>query len=302
MKNKKIYLILALLAAAFYALNIPLSKLLLDNIPHIILAGLLYIGAGIGTGLIFLISYKRIKKEDLLDKNDAPYAILMVILDIIAPIFLMFGLSKTTAGNASLLNNFEVVATSLIALFIFKEMISRKLWIAIFLVTIASIILSIEDVSAFKFSYGSIFVLLATICWGLENNCTRKMSHKNKYQIVAINGLCSGTGSLIIGLVLGESLSNYWYIIPALLLGYVAYGLSIVLYIKAQSGLGAAKTSSFYAINPFIATAISMIIFGEKLTLNYIIALIIMILGTSLIIFDTITLKNNKTGVENSYE
>lgn len=299
MKNKLIYVFMAIIAAIFYALNIPISKFLLNNIGSTILAGLLYLGAGLGIGLIFFFKQKDIDKKTLLDKKDLPYTLLMVMLDIIAPILLMYGLTKTSAGNASLLNNFEIVATSLIALFIFKELISWKLWIAIILVTLSSMILSFKDISSFTFSLGSIFVLFATICWGLENNCTRKISQKNTYEIVMIKGLCSGFGSLVIGLMLKESITGLWYLIFALLLGYVAYGLSILFYIKAQSGLGASKTSAFYAINPFIATALSLIILKESFKWNYLVALIIMMLGTTMIIYDIVTTKSNTKTIPN---
>lgn len=292
MRAKFIYIILAFLAAIFYALNIPFSKFLLNNIDSTLLAGLLYFGAGLGIGLIFLMNRKHIYKEALLDKKDLPYTILMVLLDIIAPILLIYGLSRTSAGNASLLNNFEIVATSIIALVIFKELISWKLWIAIVLVTAASILLTFEDMSAFRFSYGSIFVLLATICWGFENNCTRKISGKNTYEIVMIKGLCSGIGSLVIGYFVGDKIKELWYIFPALLLGFVAYGLSVLFYIKAQKGLGAAKTSVFYAVNPFIAAAISKIFFKEVFTGNYVTALIIMVFGTIMIILDILSVKS----------
>lgn len=107
----------------------------------------------------------------------------MIILDIAAPIFLLFGLNATTAANASLLNNFEIVATAIIALVVFKEKISVRLWIGILFVTLSCGILSFEDISSLQFSYGSILVLLAAVCWGFENNCTRKISTKDPMQI-----------------------------------------------------------------------------------------------------------------------
>ncbi|NMB97607.1 MAG: EamA family transporter [Clostridiaceae bacterium] len=162
------------------------------------------------------------KTEARLTKQELPYTISMVLLDIAAPIFLMIGLTMTSAANVSLLNNFEIVATSLIALVIFKEPIGKRLWGAIFLITISSIILSVEDISSFSFSFGSIFVLLACTCWGLENNCTRKLSGKNPLQVVIIKGFGSGIGSLIIALILGENINiyNISFIIVALILGF----------------------------------------------------------------------------------
>jgi len=280
MKQKK-YVIFALLAAVLYSLNSPFSKQLLNDIPPKMMAAFLYLGAGIGLFVVGIIQRKTGKQltEKRIDKNDLPYTIGMIALDIAAPIFLMIGLTITTAANASLLNNFEIVATSLIALFVFKEEISKRLWVAILFVTISSAILSVEDFSSFSFSIGSLFVLAACVCWGFENNCTRKLSEKNPLEIVVIKGLFSGTGSLIIALICGERFTNLAYIACAMLLGFVAYGLSIYFYIYAQRGLGAAKTSAFYAVAPFIGTALSLIIFKQIPTTSFLVALAVMIFG-----------------------
>ena len=175
-KQKKA-IFFALLAAVLYAINSPFSKLLLDKIPAKMMAAFLYLGAGIGLFIVGMIQRAtgRREKELPLTKKELPYTVGMVVLDIAAPIFLMIGLTMTTAANASLLNNFEIVATSIIALVIFKETISKRLWLAIVLVTVSSIILSFEDMSSLSFSLGSIFVLLACVCWGFENNCTRML-------------------------------------------------------------------------------------------------------------------------------
>lgn len=289
MSSKKTAVLWAVLAAALYALNSPISKLLLGKIPPTIMAALLYLGAGIGLSIVRLVQRGMGKgqKEKPLTRKDLPYTIGMVVLDIAAPIFLMIGLTGTTAANASLLNNFEIVVTSVIALCIFKETISKRLWGAIVLVTISSLVLSVEDISSFSFSFGSIFVLLACVCWGLENNCTRMISNKDPLQIVVIKGFSSGIGSFVIALVLGEHFSNWGYIVCALLLGFVAYGLSIFFYIYAQRYLGAAKTSAYYALAPFIGAALSLLIFRETPTISFVAALLIMIAGTYLASTDT---------------
>ena len=226
----------AVLAAALYAINSPLSKLLLERLTPTMLAALLYLGAGIGLSIVGIVQRKtaKVTKEAPLTKNELPYIFGMVVLDIAAPIFLMIGLTMTTAANASLLNNFEIVATSIIALCIFKEKISKRLWIGIAFVTIASVMLSVEDMSSFSFSVGSIFVLLACICWGFENNCTRNLSSKNPLEIVVIKGFGSGIGSLLIAIVINEFSFDWLYVIFAMLLGFVAYGLSIFFYIYAE--------------------------------------------------------------------
>ena len=278
--NKAIFY--AILAAALYALNAPVSKLLLQNVPPTMMAGFLYLGAGIGMAVMGLVRSQtgHGKQELRLTKKDLPYTLGMVALDIAAPILLMIGLKRTTAANASLLNNFEIVATSLIALLVFREKIGKRLWTAIGLITLSSILLSVEDASSFQFSFGSLFVLAACICWGLENNCTRCLSKSDPLEIVVIKGFGSGIGSVIIGLVVGETLPLFSDILKILLLGFVAYGLSIYFYVYAQRDLGAAKTSAYYAIAPFIGVALSFIIFREIPGVLFFIALAIMIAGT----------------------
>lgn len=280
--NKSIFY--AILAAALYAISMPLSKLLLKEIPPMMMAAFLYIGAGIGMLVVGFVRHKiqREKTESKLTKKELPYTIAMVLLDIAAPICLMFGLTMTTAANASLLNNFEIVATAIIALNIFKEAISKRLWFAIGLITLSSILLTVEDTSSFTFSMGSIFVILACICWGFENNCTRKLSAKDPLQIVVIKGFGSGIGSLLIALAVGERLSNFAFVPAVLLLGFVAYGLSIFYYVYAQREIGAAKTSAYYAVAPFIGVVLSFLILGEKPNLLFGIALLIMIAGAYL--------------------
>lgn len=271
----------AILAAALYAINAPFSKILLEFMPPTLMAGFLYVGAGIG--MIFIALMRKIKKYEAkelkLTKSELPYTIAMIVLDIAAPICLLFGLNSTTAANASLLNNFEIVATAIIALMVFKEKISTRLWFGIFFVTLSCGILSFEDVSSLRFSYGSLFVLLATICWGFENNCTRKISSKDPLQIVLLKGIFSGIGSLIIGLFIGEQIEALWSIVAVLCVGFVAYGLSIYFYVYAQRLLGAARTSAYYAVAPFIAAILSLIIFREIPDVTYFVALVLMIVG-----------------------
>lgn len=272
----------AVLAAALYAISSPVSKLLLVEVPPTMMAALLYLGAGIGMSLIAFYRYKRgkLKEEMNLTRKELPYTLGMIILDILAPIFLMVGLTMTTPATVSLLNNFEIVATSLIALFIFKEFITKRLWIAIGLITVSSILLSVEDFSNLSFSFGSLLVLLASISWGFENNITRKLSVKDPLQVVILKGFGSGLGSLLISLALKETTTNILYIVLTLFLGFVAYGMSIYLYVYAQRHLGAAKTSAYYAVAPFIGAALSLLIFLEIPSLTFIIALLIMIIGT----------------------
>ena len=279
--------ILAFLAAVFYAINTPVSKFLLNNVTPTFMAAFLYLGAGVGVGIMYLFHIKKEEKAEILTKQDLPYTIGMIVLDIAAPIFLMIGIKMGTASNASLLGNFEIVVTTLMALLIFKEQVSGKLWIAIGFITLSSIVLSFEGSGSFQFSIGSLFVILATCCWGLENNCTRKISDKSTYEIVLLKGIFSGGGSFTIAMVLGEKIPEMIYIAIVMLLGFVAYGLSIFLYIRAQRNLGAAKTSAYYAVAPFIGSFLAFVVNGEKLAVEYFIGLALMLAGTVFVVYDT---------------
>ena len=149
-------------------------------------------------------------------------------------------------------------------------------------------LLSFEDITAFRFSWGAVLVLLATLCWGFENNCTRNLADKNTYHIVFLKGIFSGLGSMIAAICMGEPFAGLAYAAMALCLGFVAYGLSIFLYIRAQGIIGAAKTSAYYAVAPFIGTFLSFMLFDEKPNWTYFVGLGIMVLGTAIVVLDTL--------------
>lgn len=280
MKKHK-YVFFAIFAAVLYAISTPIAKIVLDSLSPVFIASLLYLGAGFGMMMVgyirkkyIITNYKQFTKEEL------PAIIGMIVLDVIAPVLLMIGLSTSHPENVSLLNNFEIVATSLIAYFVFKEVIPARLRLAIVLVTIASILLSVEDFSAFTFSFGSILVILATVSWGLENNLTRQLSFFDPLKVVVIKGIFSGFTSLVIAFVLGVVEFDAVMILITLLLGFVAYGLSIFFYVTAQKELGAAKTSTFYAYAPFVGAILSLLIFLETPDITFYIAFALMALGT----------------------
>ena len=292
MKRKNIATTFAILAAALYAINIPFSKLLLTRVEPTMMAAFLYLGAGIGLFFYGLITKDR-EKTAPLTKAELPYTVGMILLDIAAPVLLMFGLKLTSPANASLLNNFEIVATSLIAFFVFKEALSKRLTIAIGLVTVASITLSFEGEGSFRFNTGSLLVLGAACCWGLENNCTRMLSSKSSVQITTIKGIFSGLGSLVIALCIGETIPGILWLLAAMVLGFVAYGLSINFYIQAQKDLGAAKTSAYYSIAPFLGVVFSFFLPGETVGIQFFAGLAIMVIATVFMVKDTIHLQHD---------
>lgn len=288
MKTKMIAVGFAILAAILYAVNIPLSKLLLPHVQPTMMAAFLYLGAGIGLFFYGFLTGER-KNRQPLTKKELPYTIGMIVLDIAAPISLMLGLELSNSSSASLLNNFEIVATSMIAFFVFKEALSKKLVFGIVLVTLASIILGFDGKDSLRFNHGSLLVLLAAFFWGLENNCTRMLSSKSSVQITTIKGICSGIGSLIIALIAGETFPKLRLIALVALLGFVSYGLSINFYIKAQKELGAAKTSAYYSVAPFLGVTFGVLFLGEQPALQFYIALAVMLAATVFIVRDTLS-------------
>ena len=283
--KKYLPILSAALAALLYALSTPFLKMTLVVVEPVFLAGLLYLGAG--TGMLLMCMFT--KESMPFRKKQYPYVLGMILLDILAPILLLYGLRLSVAENAALLNNFEIVATSIFAFFIFKEKINVRLRYAIVIITIASILLSVENLqSSFTFSFGSVLIVLATMVWGLENNFTRNLSDNSPIKITAIKGIFSGLSSIFLAMLINQVTLDIPLILWSMALGFVTYGLSIMFYIYAQRSLGAAKTSAFYALAPFLGAGISILVFSDIPKLNFYIALILMILGVILIIKDTL--------------
>ena len=267
----------------------PVSKLMQISVPPVAEAGLLYLGAGIGMTIIYLIEQKAGKEQmrPSVGKEDLKYVIAMVILDMLAPIFLLLGLSMSTPESVSLLNNFEIVATTCIAALFFHEKIGKKLALSIGIITLSCILLSLDSSASLTFSIGSIFVLLACVCWGLENNCTSSLSDKDTRQIVMIKGLGSGTASFLLSFVVGEKMASLGNCVLIMILGFLAVGLSVYFYVLAQNKIGAARTSAYYAVSPFVGVFLSLILFREIPGPLFWVALVLMAVGVWLNMEDT---------------
>jgi drug/metabolite transporter (DMT)-like permease len=281
------FILQALLAAIFFGASAPIAKFLLgDNIAPIFLAAFLYLGSGTGIFLVRLTQRVRTKDAEAdIKKPDIKWlAGAIVSGGILAPIILMISLQNTPASTASLLLNFEGVGTTLIALLFFKEAISRRAWTAILVITLASIFLSANFEGGFGLSLGALGIILACVLWGVDNNFTRNISGKDPLAIVVWKGLVAGTFSFFLALFLGNSLPSVGTILSTLLLGFVSYGLSTILFIRSMRGLGAARTSALYGTAPLAGVLLSIIIFGEFPSFLFIIAAILMIGGALLLI------------------
>lgn len=276
----------AFLAACLYALSTPCSKVLLASVAPNMMAALLYLGAGLGMAALSAAraaAGRSASDEAPLERGDAPYVAAMVLLDIAAPILLMAGLAHAAPENVALLNNFEIVATAVIALLAFQERVAARTWAGIAVITVSCALLSLEGEAALSFSSGSLLVLGACLCWGVENNCTSRLSQRDPAQVVIVKGLGSGAGALAVALVAGDALPAPPDALAALLLGFVAYGLSIFFYVYAQRGLGAARTSAYYAVNPFIGAVLSLVLFRTVPGPAFLLALALMALGAWLV-------------------
>ncbi len=269
----------ALLSALLYGVSVPLSKLLLERLTPFMLAALLYFGAGLGMLTLRMLPGGRGSTEARIGRRELPYAGLMILLDIAAPILLLFSLKTASAASVSLAGNFETVATAVIALMLFREPVGKRLWFAIALITAASALLSLDGAAGFSLSPGVLFALLACVCWGLENNLTRALSQKDPQQVVMIKGIGAGTGAMLLAACTGELTWAPVSMLLALLLGFASYGLSIRFYILAQRSLGAARTGAYYAVAPFLGAAFSAVLFGQRLTFFFLAALLLMLLG-----------------------
>lgn len=256
----------AIFAAVLFGLSSPLAKLLMEDIPPVAMAGLLYLGTFLGLFLYSLAASKKKftleNKSSRLEKKDLPWLLGSTVAGgIIAPVSLMMGLNLISGFSASLLLNMEGLFTAIIAVVIFKENAGRNLWLALVCMTAAGVFLS-WDTSQSKFNViGPLLIFLATFSWGIDNNLTRQISEKNPVQITTIKGLLAGIVTTSIAVALGMKIPFDITLLYILLLGAFSYGVSMVLLIKALMGLGASRAGMFFSMGPFAGALVSLIIF-----------------------------------------
>jgi drug/metabolite transporter (DMT)-like permease len=284
MKTTPIYpIIQALLAATLFGISAPISKSLLGDIAPIPMAALLYLGSGIGTWLLSLFQTRD--AEAKLTRHDTRWLLGALLAGgVAAPIVLMYSLQITPAATSALLLNFESIATTLIAAYVFHESVGKQTWQAIFLVFIASLLLSIDLRSEWGFSIGALGILAACVLWGIDNTFTRNISAKNPLTIVMVKGLGAGTVSLTLSFLLKQPFPHIAPLLGALLLGAFSYGAGITIYIHALRGLGAARTGALYSTAPFIGMVVSFMLFRELPDMQFIVAFLVMVFGTYLLV------------------
>ncbi|HEY5157653.1 MAG TPA: EamA family transporter [Anaerolineales bacterium] len=285
MSRRGIYpIIQALFAALLFGVSAPLAKVLLGEVEPIPLAAFLYLGSGIGllgVKLFQHITRQRAEREAGIKKPDFVWLAGAVFAGgVAAPIILLFSLRNTPAATASLLLCFEGVATTLIAFLIFKESISRNAWWAIALITLACIFFSVNINAKWGFSWGALGIMAACILWGMDNNFTRNISARDPLTIVTIKGLGAGSFSMGMAIVLGNKFPRWEVVLGALVLGSLSYGASLVLFIRALRGLGAARTSALFSTAPLAGMLLSFVLFREFPNWLFVIAFALMVVGT----------------------
>ena len=282
---------LALAAALMFGASVPLSKLLFSSAEPIMVAGLLYLGMGLG--MLPVKAYmtmfgKPSQKEEPLARSDMPWVFGTVLFGgILAPVVMMISLDHTPGSTASLLLNFEGVATGLIALFIFKEAIGKRVWMAIALITVGCSVLSLREGGGWGISLGAIGIMATCVLWAIDNNITRRISGKDQYMIVVIKGLGAGTFTFVLATLVGVKLPSIGVMLLAMLLGFVSYGVSMAMIVVAMRHLGAARTAAFFGVGPFAGALLSFVLLREHAEMFFWMALAPMAVGVFLLLSET---------------
>jgi drug/metabolite transporter (DMT)-like permease len=284
------YAFLALAAAALFGASTPFAKVLLGELPPLGLAGLLYLGSGLGLLAVRLATHSRRSAdqpatEAPLAAGDYPWLAGAVIAGgVVAPVLLMWGLSGTGASEASLLLNLESVVTMLVAAFLFREAVGGRVWAAAALMLAGGLVLSWQPQADLKLSLHAVAIVGACFCWALDNNLTRKISENDPVVLAMIKGLTAGSFNLALAFALGMHISGTATLAGALVLGFLGYGVSLVLFILALRHLGSARTAAHFSTAPFIGAAIAILVLGEPLTASFVTALILMLAATWLVL------------------
>lgn len=271
---------MALLSAALFGASTPLAKLLLGGgVDPWLLAGLLYLGSGLGLGLLYLARRAGPRSEAPLVLSDLPWLALVVLAGGVAgPLLLMIGLTTTPASSAALLLNVEGLATMGIAWLAFRENVDRRLLIGAFAILAGAMILSWRG-GPQGVGFGALAIVGACLAWGIDNNLTRKLSASDPVQIAMIKGLAAGAVNLTLALARGAHLPDIAAIAGAGAVGFFGYGLSLVLFVLALRHLGSARTGAYFSSAPFIGALLAIILFGEPVTSQLLAAAALMAIG-----------------------
>jgi drug/metabolite transporter (DMT)-like permease len=273
----------ALFSAVLFGASTPLSKILLGELSPVLLAGLLYLSSGCGLTIWRLL--RRLfggtdAHEANLKSGDLPWLAGAILAGgVIGPALLLIGLVHTTASSASLLLNLEGVFTATLAWFVFKESFDRRIASGMVAIVAGGLLLSWTGKPELGAAWGNLVIIGACFAWGIDNNLTRKVSATDPTQIAAVKGFIAGAVNLTIALVMGARIPGAFAITFAALIGFLGYGVSLSLFILALRHIGTARTGAYFSLAPFVGAVVSILVLGDKVTPNLIVAAALMGLG-----------------------
>jgi drug/metabolite transporter (DMT)-like permease len=265
-----------LLAAVLFGAGTPIAKLLLGDVSPWLLAGLLYCGSGLGLGLIRLIRHfpaERLQRQEL-----PPLVGAVLFGGVIGPVLLMLGLSNMPASSASLLLNAEGVFTAVLAWWVFKENFDRRIALGMLAIVAGAVILSVPSSANLGSPWPALAILGACLAWGLDNNMTRKVASHDATWLACVKGAVAGPVNLLLAFTLGAQLPGPSSVAAAMMVGFLAYGISLVLFIVGMRHLGTARAGAYYAIAPFFGALLAVAL-GDKVTWPILLAGILMAIG-----------------------
>jgi len=255
----------ALGAAILFGGSTPFAKQLVGDLSPFLLAGLLYLGSGVGLTLIRTIRDRGWKAPGL-PGHEWPWLLSAIGFGgVLGPLLLMVGLAHTAASTASLLLNLEAVLTAVLAWVVFKENADRRIVLGMGLIVAGGIALSWSEPSTGTSAWlGPVAIAGACLSWAIDNNLTRKVSASDALFIAGSKGLIAGAVNTTMGLMLGAQWPGVTLSGPAMIVGFLGYGVSLVLFVLALRGLGSARTGAYFSTAPFIGAAISILVFREQ--------------------------------------
>ena len=272
----------ALIAAALFGASTPLAKLLVDDIAPVMLAGLLYLGGGIGL-FAWMLTRRLWEQGDSsahLTRRDLSWLAGSVLAGgVMGPVLLMTGLAVTPAASASLLLNLEGVLTALLAWFVFKENFDRRIALGMALIIAGGVLLSWQERPTLGVPWGALAIAGACLAWAIDNNLTRKIAASDAVQIAGIKGLIAGVVNVSLALALGSAWPNGSLVLATALVGLAGYGLSLVFFVIALRHLGTARTGAYFSVAPFVGAAVALVFLREAPVLTFWIAAMLMAIG-----------------------
>jgi drug/metabolite transporter (DMT)-like permease len=271
---------LAIGAALLFGLSTPAAKAIVGNVEPLLLAGLLYLGSGIGLGIIILFGQRhgaRLKAPDL-----AWLLATIVFGGALGPALLMWGLTQTTGSAASLLLTLEGVFTALIAWVVFREPFNRRIGVGMASIFLGAVLLALRTPSGHAGTLGALAVAGACLSWAIDNNCTSKIADVDALTLASIKGVVAGATNTALALIAGGAFPHAGLLAASALVGFFGYGLSLVLFVLALREIGAARTGAYFSTAPFIGAVVGLAALREPLTLGLIAAGVLMGFGVYL--------------------